>query len=363
MKHITEYRDSTLVKSLVRKIDALNPPACNLMEVCGTHTMAIARAGLRDALPPQIKLISGPGCPVCVTAQRDIDYIVELARQPGVIIATFGDMVRVPGTLSSLERQRGDGARVAVVYSSDDVLSLAEDNPDDEVIFIAVGFETTAPGIAATILEARKRKLKNLSFFVTHKLVPPALAALGGMKDLKIDGLICPGHASIIIGVKVYRSLSAEKKLPCVVTGFEPLDMVEGIYLLVKQIVEGRGEVENQYSRLVREEGNPLAIKTMYKAFEVCDVEWRGLGIIPASGLRLKQSLSELDASRRFKVKPVKSKEPKGCRCGDVLCGKIPPSACKLFGKVCKPESPVGPCMVSSEGSCAAHYRYLVVSI
>jgi hydrogenase expression/formation protein HypD len=359
MKHIDEYRDSKLVKAVLAQIHQLEIPACNLMEVCGTHTMAIARSGIRQVLPPQVKLLSGPGCPVCVTPQNDIDYIVALAQQAGVIIASYGDMLRVPGTSSSLEQARGQGARIEVVYSSDDALQLAVDNKDAQIVFVAVGFETTAPGIAATILETARRKLGNLSFFVTHKLVPPALQALTRMPRLKIDGLICPGHASAIIGCEVYEALAGAGGLPCVVVGFEPLDVAEGLYMLLKQISERRAEVENQYSRLVKQRGNPRALEVMYRAYEVSDAEWRGLGVIPGSGLKLRKHLRQLDARQRFRLKVAKSKEPSGCRCGDVLCGLISPKKCKLFGKACKPETPVGPCMVSSEGSCAAYYRYL----
>jgi len=359
MKHIDEYRDGRLIKAVLARIEALDVPACNLMEVCGTHTMAIARCGLREVLPAQVKLLSGPGCPVCVTAQSDIDYVVALSRQAKVIIASYGDMLRVPGSESSLERERGLGARIEVVYSSDDALQLAEDNPQAQVVFIAVGFETTAPAIAATILETARRKLKNLSFFVTHKLVPPALEALGNMPRLKLDGLICPGHASAIIGCAAYRPIAERRGLPCVVVGFEPLDVAEGIYMLLKQIADGRSVVENQYSRLVREGGNPQALQVMYRAYEVSDAEWRGLGTIAESGLKLRKRLREFDARERFALRLPPSKEPRGCRCGDVLCGLISPKECKLFGGACKPENPVGPCMVSSEGSCAAHYKYL----
>jgi hydrogenase expression/formation protein HypD len=359
MKYIDEYRNNKLVAGLVGKIRGLDPSPCSLMEVCGTHTVAIARSGLREILPPEIRLLSGPGCPVCVTSQRDVDTMVALAGLPGVIVATFGDMVRVPGTASSLEAERAAGARVEVVYSSDDALDIAERNPNNEIVFIAVGFETTAPGIAATVLAARKRRLGNISFFVAHKLVPPALAALASLKALKLDGLICPGHVSAVIGSDAYRPVAEDKHIPCVVAGFEPVDIAGAIYRLVKQIREGRCEVENQYTRVVRKEGNPLALRQMYSAFEVCPAEWRGLGTIPASGLRLKGRLADYDALRKLRPEPPPSREPKGCRCGDVLAGKMSPPECALFGRACTPENPVGPCMVSSEGSCAAHYRYL----
>ncbi len=328
-----------------------------LMEVCGTHTTVIARAGLRSLLPPNVELVSGPGCPVCVTPQREIERMIMLARRPEVTISTFGDMVRVPGVESSLERERSAGADVRVVYSPADALELAEKEKEREVVFLAVGFETTAPGVAAVAVEALKKGVKNFSLCVSHKLIPPAMEAVldGGSS---IDGFLTPGHVSVIIGSRAYEALARASCVPCVATGFDPADVLEGVAMLLELVADARAGSFIQYGRAVKPEGNPRAREVMHQAYEVTDAEWRGLGTIPASGLKLKKGFTSLDAVARFSLPEVPPVEIPGCCCGDVLKGLIHPAECPLFGRKCTPRTPVGPCMVSSEGSCAARYKY-----
>lgn len=333
-----------------------------LMEVCGTHTMAIHRHGLLSVLPETVRLISGPGCPVCVTSQGQIDQIVELARRPEVMIATFGDMVRVPGSTSSLERERARGADVRVVYSPLEALAQAEAAPSREVVFIAIGFETTMPTIAAALIEARRRKLGNFSILSAGKRIPPALEALLAADDLRLDGLLCPGHVSVIIGSRAYEVLARRYGVPCVVAGFEPVEVLAAVAALVGQAAEGRAEVENRYGTWVRPEGNRRAQEALDAVFEPGPARWRGLGMIDDSGLLLREEWGTFDAARRFNVEEADVPEPPGCRCGDVLRGRIAPAECSLFARACTPERPVGPCMVSNEGSCAAAYRYGRVS-
>ncbi|MEW6220379.1 MAG: hydrogenase formation protein HypD [Thermodesulfobacteriota bacterium] len=329
-----------------------------LMEVCGTHTVAIFRHGIRDLLPAGVSLLSGPGCPVCVTAIADVDRAVALARQPGVLLATFGDLLRVPGSAMSLAEARAGGAQVAVVYSPLDALELAAANPGHQVVFFATGFETTSPLIAATLLTAQERATGNFSILSVHKLVPPALRALVATPELAVDGFLLPGHVSAIIGVDPYRFIAAEGGRPAVVTGFAAADILEGIWLLLRQLAAGAARVENQYQRVVRPEGNPRALALLDAFFEPADAVWRGLGTIPASGLTLKPAYAELDASRRLPVAVPAAREPAGCDCGAILRGLKTPPDCRLFGRACTPERPVGACMVSSEGSCAAYHRY-----
>ncbi len=328
-----------------------------LMEVCGTHTTAIARAGLRSILPSNIELVSGPGCPVCVTAQREIERMLLLTRDPNVIICTFGDMIRVPGIKSSLEEQRSNGADIRVVYSSDDSLQLAEKESGKEIVFLAVGFETTAPGIASTIVEATEKKIPNYSVFVSHKLISPAMEAVlnGGCR---IDGFITPGHVSVVLGSNEFQPLSQKYNIPCVATGFEPPDLLEGITMLLECITENRSGSFIQYHRAVKPDGNPRAREMMYTAYETADAEWRGLGIIPKSGLKLKEQYASFDAIPRFSLPEIPPVELPDCLCGEVLKGNIHPDECPLFGSSCTPRTPVGPCMVSSEGACAARYKY-----
>ncbi len=350
------------MKSLLKNIrmlsDSISAPAVSLMEVCGTHTMAIWRNGLRAVLPEKIRLLSGPGCPVCVTSPGQIDAAIELARRPGVIVATFGDMIRVPGSASSLEKERAAGADVRVVYSPLGALDLARSNPDKHVIFIAVGFETTAPLTAGLALLAEREGLKNISLLCAHKIIPPAMEALLAGGELNIDGFLCPGHVSTVIGSQAYEPIARRHGKPCVVAGFEPEDILRSINMLVQQIAAGRSKVEIEYTRCVKPEGNPKARRCADEVFEAADAPWRGLGVIPASGLRLRSRFFPLDAQARFGVKSADVKEPGGCSCGAVLRGALSPRECPLFAGACTPETPVGPCMVSSEGACAAFYRY-----
>ena len=358
MRYVTEFRDGAVAARLVERIQALSPVKANLMEVCGTHTMAIARTGIKGLLPEGVSLVSGPGCPVCVTPTRTVDEAIELARTDGVILTTFGDMIRVPGTSSSLQHEKAAGRDIRVVYSTLDALRIAEENPDKTIVFLAVGFETTSPSIACSLQLAEKKELDNFLILPAHKVVPPAMEALVSCEELSLDGFICPGHVSTIIGSRPYEFLARDHGIPCVITGFEPLDVLQGIYMLLKQVSDGRAEVEIQYTRSVRPEGNELAQKRLYEVFEVGDSTWRGIGTIPGSGLDLREEFKGYDATKRFDLHIPESKDPPGCRCGDVLRGIMSPSECGLFGKTCTPEHPVGPCMVSSEGSCAAAIEY-----
>ncbi|MDD3653462.1 MAG: hydrogenase formation protein HypD [Desulfotomaculaceae bacterium] len=329
-----------------------------LMEVCGTHTMAIARSGIKSLLAGSLDLRSGPGCPVCVTEQRDIDKIIAMAGQPGVVIATFGDMLRVPGTKTSLEVERARGARVEIFYSPMEAVEFAARHPQKEVVFLGVGFETTTPALALSIAAAKSRGLTNYSVFSVHKLVPPVMRALLSDPDLNIDGLLLPGHVCTITGRKAFDFVSAEYRAPAVVAGFEPVDILEAIYALLKQITAGQARTLNGYARLVREEGNRKAKEIMAEIFEPTGAAWRGFGEIAQSGLTIRKSYADYDAAVRFPVEVPEALPPKGCACGEVLKGKITADKCKLFGRVCTPSSPVGPCMVSLEGACAAYYQY-----
>ncbi len=328
------------------------------MEVCGTHTMAISRHGLRQLLPDNINLISGPGCPVCVTSVNDIDWIIEIAMQHEVSIFTFGDMFRVPGTKSSLYNEKSKGRDIKICYSPSDALDFAKNNPQKKVIFIAIGFETTIPLTSVIIKRAYEEKIDNFYIYNTHKLIPEALELLLMDKEIKIDAFLCPGHVSTIIGSTPYNFIARDYNVPCVISGFEPLDVIKSIVMIIEQIKKGLSEVEIQYSQVVRPEGNPTAVKLIYEVFEKTDSLWRGLGEIAGSGLKLKKNYMQFDAKKYFPVKKINSREPAGCRCGDVLKGIIKPNDCKLFSRSCMPEKPVGPCMVSSEGSCAAYYKY-----
>ena len=328
------------------------------MEVCGTHTVSIARAGIRDLMPEGTKLASGPGCPVCVTSNRDIDTVIALARVPGVTIATFGDMTRVPGSTSSLLAEQAAGHSVDIVYSPLDAIALAQAHPHQQVVFVGVGFETTTPLVARVVKRAADLGLSNFSVFVAHKNMPGALEAIVADPQLKIDALILPGHVSTIIGMEPYRFIAEKYGVPGVITGFEPVDVLQGIAMIMRQLHEGRAEIEIAYARGVMMQGNPYALAAIDEVFETCTATWRGLGDIPGSGYRLREEFAEFDAVRRFKPDVEPTADPKGCCCGDVLRGIMTPSECPLFRRVCSPENPIGPCMVSSEGSCAAYYRY-----
>jgi len=352
------FRDSELAGRLIKRIRETVPGPLRIMEVCGTHTMAIFRHGIRSLLPDEVELISGPGCPVCVTGGGDIDQIIDLASKPGVILATFGDLVRVPGSNGkNLAEARAEGAQVEIVYSPADALKIAE-STDRPVIFPAIGFETTIPVIAATVLEARQKKLGNFMLLVSHKVVPPALDALLGDPDLAVDGLLCPGHVSAIIGEQAYQPITEQFHIPCVIAGFEPIDILSAVYRIVSQARQGRAEVENTYNRVVTKNGNARARAMIDLVFEPCDADWRGLGSIPGSGLALRAEFKDHDARKYFDLKPVSVPEPRGCRCGEILTGKVKPPQCPLFNTRCTPTAPVGPCMVSSEGTCAAYSKY-----
>jgi len=355
MKYLDEFRSPEAVRTLLEKINGIGG-SFTFMEVCGTHTVAISKAGLRPLLSPVVDLVSGPGCPVCVTDDRDIDRIIAMSYMPGVTVATFGDMMKVPGTKESLEEAATLGARVKVVYSPLEALDIAKAEQDRDVVFLGVGFETTAPAVAATILQAREKGLVNLYVLSLHKLVPPALRTLVEMPDFHVDGFILPGHVSTIIGSEAYSFLPSEFGIPCVVTGFEAPDILQAIYRLMKMREEGPA-IEIEYSRVVRPQGNPKALAVMDEVFERGPARWRGLFEIPESGLVLREDFSDFDAGN-WRVHVTEAEGQKGCRCGDILCGKIKPMECPLFAKKCTPESPVGPCMVSSEGTCASYYHY-----
>ena len=345
---------------LQQAIAELKLPETQIMEVCGTHTMAIAKAGIRSLLPEQVRLLSGPGCPVCVTPPEDIDAVLDLAMEKDVILSSYGDMLRVPGSRrgDSLLRRKAIGADVRIVYSPMDALELAAREPGKQIVFLGIGFETTAPGTAAAALQAKARRLKNFTVLSMLKSVEPALRALSAMEDFAVDGFLCPGHVATIIGEEGFRFLPEEYSLPAVIGGFEADEILLAVYLLLKQIAEGRPRIQNAYPRAVRPEGNRAAQKMLHEAFRMETARWRGLGEIPASGFMLRDELSDLDAAARFGLKPGSTAVQTGCRCGDVICGKLRPKECPLFGSTCTPEDPVGPCMVSSEGACAAEYKY-----
>lgn len=328
------------------------------MEVCGTHTMSIARFGLRNLLPQNVSLLSGPGCPVCVTPNQSIDKMIALAKIPNIIITTFGDMMRVPGSSSSLLKEKANGAQIEIVYSPLDALTLAKENPHNEVVFLAVGFETTAPTTAAIIKRAQSMGLQNFSVFCAHKNMPGAINLIASDKDVAVDGLILPGHVTTITGTKMYDFLPKRYKIPGVVAGFEAADIMQAINMLVVQIATGQHKIENAYTRGVKNEGNPTALSLIDEVFEICNSEWRGLGQIKNSGFKIKNEFLAFDAETKFSIEPETTVENKACRCGNVLKGIILPTECPLFGKVCNPQNPVGPCMVSSEGSCSAYYKY-----
>ncbi len=361
MKYQTEFRDPQLAKGLLKAIAATvcdYPKTITLMEVCGTHTMAIYQHGIRALLPEKIRLISGPGCPVCVTPVTYVDHAVALARRPETIIATFGDMVRVPGSSSSLLHEQARGATIKIVYSPLDAVTLAEKNPDTDVVFLGVGFETTTPTIAGAILTAARKNLDNFYVLCSHKTMPGPMAALAGDPELQVDGYLCPAHVSAIIGANAYQPLVDAYRVPCVVTGFEPLDVLQGVLMLARQVVNGEAQVENQYNRVVKADGNRKAQELLKQVFEPCDAGWRGIGDIPDSGLQLRSDYARFDAAQQLPVDIEPAVEHQGCLCGEILKGKVRPNDCPLFRTTCTPEDPVGACMVSSEGTCAAEYKY-----
>ena len=358
MKFVDEFRNNEYSKKLVEKLNNISSEKINIMEVCGTHTMAIFRYGIRDVLPPNVNLISGPGCPVCVTPQSYIDTAITLSEKADVIIATFGDMMKVPGKNGSLSKKKAEGADVRIVYSPMDCLEMALKNPSKKIVFLSVGFETTAPMTAITAIEAKKNNIRNLSFFTAHKIVPPIMEALVADKELRIDGFLLPGHVCAITGTKPFEFLSKEYNIPGVVTGFEPLDILQGLNTLVSLISKKDYRIKNEYKRVVKAEGNLSAKGYLNKTFNIVDSSWRGFGTIPQSGLEFNSQYDDFDALKYFNINYREYDGSIGCKCGEILKGKIKPTDCPLFKKLCTPENPVGSCMVSSEGTCAAYYRY-----
>jgi len=357
MKYIDEYRNAEYVQILVEKIKNEVRGEVSLMEVCGGHTWAIQKFGIPTLLPKEVKLLSGPGCPVCVTSRSYIDQAVAYSRLPDTIVTTFGDLIRVPGSTSSLNEEKSKGADVRMVYSILDAIKLAKENPNKKVIFLGIGFETTVASTAAGMFNAKNENLKNFFLFSSHKIIPPALGALID-EGVKIDGYIAPGHVSTITGSHIYDDVVKTYKVGCVISGFEALDILQSIYMLVKQINTQNFGVEIQYSRVVKPEGNVKAQKIISEVFSLRDDWWRGLGVLPQSGLRLSDAYKNFDAELHFDVEVEKTKEEKGCICGEILKGLKTPKDCKLFGKICTNANPVGACMVSHEGACNAYFRF-----
>lgn len=357
MKYIDEYRDKDLVLALAEKIKKVSRRSVTFMEVCGGHTMAIQRFGIPSLLPATVKLVSGPGCPVCVSSTAYIDHAIALSRVKDVIITTYGDLIRVPGSTSSLDKEKAAGNEVRIVYSILDALKIAQSNPSKKIIFLGIGFETTAPATAAGLIKAYRDGIRNFFVLSSHKIMPPAMAALV-QEGVKIDGYIAPGHVSTITGTDIYKDIPEKYGLACVVSGFEPTDLLQSVLMLVLQVENSDPKVEIQYKRAVKPEGNVMARKMMYEVFEPRDDWWRGLGILPKSGLGLNSGYSGYDAERQFAVEVEPTREDKGCICGDILKGIKSPKDCKLFGKACSPDNPVGACMVSNEGACHAVFRY-----
>ena len=358
LKHIDEYRDAEISQNLIEKIKSISQKEIRLMEVCGTHTVSIFRSGIRSVLPATLSLLSGPGCPVCVTDQAEIDAFIELARIDDVIVTTFGDLMRVPGTRSSLQRESAAGRDIRVVYSTFDALEIASKHTGKKVVVIGVGFDTTAPTIAAAILAAAQANIDNFSVICAHKLVPPALEALMSAARVQIDGFILPGHVSVIIGLDAYRPFFDRYQIPCVVAGFEPTDILQAISMLVGMLESNSPCLDNAYPRAVTAAGNVKAQQILAEIFEPADACWRGIGMIPRSGLKIRSTYAAHDAVKLFDVQVPDAQTPKGCACGEILIGTKTPPECALYKKACTPMDPVGPCMVSTEGTCAAYYKY-----
>lgn len=358
VNYIDEFRDKDVIQKIVEDISTYSGPNLKIMEVCGTHTMAISRYGLRSLLPKSIELVSGPGCPVCVTPMAYIDSALELADNKDIIITTFGDMMRIPGNESTLLYKKAKGCNVQMVYSPLNAVDLARENPDKEVVFLSVGFETTTPVIALSVYKAKSEGINNFSVLTANKTMPEAIKTLAGDKELAINGFLYPGHVAAIIGTDFFSDVAYNMKKAGAVAGFEPLDILYSINILVKNITRGNIILENMYSRVVTKEGNLKAQQKMYEVFEATDAIWRGIGMIQNSGLGLRAEYKLFDAEKKFSIQIKDSPEPKGCQCGEVLKGKKKPLDCKLFKARCTPENPVGACMVSSEGTCAAYYKY-----
>jgi hydrogenase expression/formation protein HypD len=357
MKYFDEFRDSDLIKILVEKLHKLSKKPVRIMEVCGGHTMAIHRFGIPSLLPGTLELLSGPGCPICVTSRTFIDTTIAMCRLPGVIIATYGDLIRVPGSYSSLDRERAKGADIRVVYSALHALEIAKENLDKRIVFPGIGFETTTPSSAVTLLEARKQKISNFYLLSSHKTMPAAMMALID-SGVHIDGYIGPGHVSTIAGADMYAPLLAKYPLSIVISGFEPVDLLQSIYMIIRQVENNEPKMEIQYRRVVTRDGNLKAQKLVEEVFECSDDWWRGLGTIPGSGMAIRKEYSAHDAVQQIPVTVEPAEEPAGCICGEVLKGMKKPTDCRLFGKVCNPANPIGACMVSNEGACQAYYRY-----
>jgi hydrogenase expression/formation protein HypD len=366
MKYVDEFRDPGKARALLAEIEALTQRIgatrerpVSIMEVCGGHTHAIFKFGIETMLPEGIELVHGPGCPVCVLPMGRVDDCVALAELPHVIFTTFGDAMRVPGSKKSLMQAKAEGADVRMVYSPLDALALARAHPDKEVIFFGLGFETTMPSTALTVLQAESEGIGNFSLFCNHITIIPTIKAILDSPDLQLHGFLGPGHVSMVIGTRPYRFIAEHYRRPLVIAGFEPLDVLHALWMVLKQIAEERCEIENQYSRVVPEDGNPAALAAVARVFELREFfEWRGLGSIDHSGVRIKQAYARFDAERKFTVPAIKIADPKSCQCGEVLKGVIKPWECKVFGRACTPETPLGALMVSSEGACAAYYQY-----
>jgi hydrogenase expression/formation protein HypD len=366
MRYVDEFRDRDKAAALLREITALTHTIkprrpLQIMEVCGGHTHAIFRYGIEGVLPQEIELVHGPGCPVCVLPMGRIDDCIAIASQPGVILTTFGDAMRVPGSRGSLLQAKANGADIRMVYSPSDALALARKNPDREVVFFGLGFETTMPSTAFTVLEAERDSIGNFSVFCNHITIVPTIKAILDSPDLRIDGFLGPGHVSMVIGLAPYEFVARHYRRPLVVSGFEPLDVLHSVWMVLRQIAEGRAEIENQYARVVAAGGNAVALRAITTVYEVREFfEWRGLGSIDYSGIRFRDAYARYDAERRFAVPGARIADPLSCQCGEVLKGVLKPHQCKVFGSACTPETPLGALMVSSEGACAAYYRYAV---
>ena len=358
MKFVDEYRDSATAKKLLKAIDKVTTQPWNIMEVCGGQTHSIIKHGIDQLIPSAINLIHGPGCPVCVTPLQAIDKALEIAKQANIIFCSFGDMLRVPGSEQDLLALKAQGADIRVVYSPLDALKLAQQNTDKQVVFFAVGFETTAPTVALAVYQAKRQQINNFSALVSHVRVPPVMQQLLSSKDNKVQGFLGAGHVCTIMGYHEYLPIAAQYHIPIVITGFEPVDILQGLYLCIKQLEQGKSEVENQYSRVVNQQGNQPAQQLLKQVFKVVDQNWRGLGAIPQSGLALSDEYAQWNAEQRFSVATIKTQEPKNCRSGEVLQGLLKPEGCAEFAKSCTPEHPLGATMVSSEGACAAYYHY-----
>jgi hydrogenase expression/formation protein HypD len=358
MKYLDEYRDGRLARTIVAQIRRVTTRPWTLMEVCGGQTHSIVKHGIDRLLPPEIELVHGPGCPVCVTPLEQIDKAHAIARSPGVIFTSFGDMLRVPGSRTDLLRLKSEGADVRIVYAPIDALRIAQENPDREVVFFAIGFETTAPANALAVTRARALGVRNFSMLVSHVLVPPAIVAVLQSPGNRVQGFLGPGHVCTVMGYREYEAIARHYEVPVVITGFEPVDLLEGVLRTVTQLERGEARVGNQYSRVVARAGNAAAQRLIWSAFEVCDRKWRGVGTIPKSGLRVRYELREHDAEKRFDVGTVDTREPVECISGQILRGLKKPHDCPAFGSRCTPASPLGATMVSAEGACAAYYAY-----